>query len=939
MSERRGILAPHVLYVLFFASGIAGLVYEVCWVRQFGNAFGNTVQSASLVAAVFMCGLGLGSWRAGIWADRRLARPGATRALYGAFGGAELAVALLGVVLAVLLPQLGGLSASVSSYTRGSDGWYVLSFGAEAVRFVTAIVLVAPPSALMGATLTLLVRATLARDVTQAGFRIGLLYGVNTAGAALGAFACDALLVPQLGIVRTQLVAVGLDAVVAAGAFVLARAHDGAAPVPVLEPAPEPSATPAPGAARSLQRGAWLALALSGFAALGMEIVWFRFLGATLGAYRYVFSLVLTMILVGICAGAALGGWLQRRYGHALELFVGAQALFATSALVALAAFSPFRGTPYVRAFESIAAVVLVPSVLMGLSFPLVNAHVQDAIGAVGRRTGAMYLANTLGSVAGSLAAGFLFARLLGSQSSFAVFAACAALAPVALVLASPRTPRLRAVSLASAGATVAAIAIWMLLPADFVPRRFVPSLPPPERIVAQREGSDGMVHVLDNGPAGLQLFTNGHPMSGTSLAAQRYMRAFSHLPLLMTEHPQRALVICFGVGSTLHATSLHPSLTRIEVADLSRNVLEHARFFRANNHDVLQDPRVSVFLQDGRQHLRQQAAGSYDLITLEPPPIEFAGVSSLYSREFYELAKSRLAPGGLMTQWLPAYAVPPETGLAMVRAFLEAFPGAVLLSGSGPELILMGAQRGEVVLDLDRVEAALRANPAVAADLKRVALGSLTDLVATFVAGADHLTRATAGVAAVTDDRPQMEYTFGRASELPRGLFGDTADVRRFCPRCFEGDRLDPRVAGLTDQLAVLERVYATESFRRNRPPFSIAADGLDAVIARSDYLRALVTTKHEAPLDARALFARGYMLAQRGDLAGAERDLVAGLAAEPSDIDARYNLAVLYASTNREAAAIAAAEKVLAIQPSHAKARAMLCALRPDACAAPPP
>ncbi len=929
-----------MLYVLFFASGVAGLLYEVCWVRQIGNELGNTVQSASLVAAVFMCGLGLGSWRAGIWADRRMTRPNSTRALFGAFGAAELGVAVLGVLLAIVLPRLGGLSASASSYTRGSDGWYVLSAGGTAFRFALAIVFVAPPSALMGATLTLLVRATLAHDVTQAGFRIGLLYGVNTAGAALGAFACDALLVPRVGIARTQLVAVWLDVAVAIGAVLLMRRQPRSA---ALIEAPS-AATPADADARAkpdVLPAACIALALSGFAALGMEIVWFRFLGATLGAYRYVFSLVLTVILVGICGGSALGGWLQRRYGHALELFVGAQALFATTALIALAAFSPFAGTPYGRSFASIATVVLVPSLFMGLSFPLVNAHVQDTLGSVGRRAGAMYLANTLGSVLGSLAAGFVLARWLGSATSFAVFAACAVLAPVALVATAQRSALLRNVSVVGFGGTLVAIAIWLSLPSDFVVRRFIPSLPPPERILSQRESSDSMVQVLDLGPAGLQLFTNGHPMSGTSLAAQRYMRAFSHLPLLMTESPQRALVICFGVGSTLHATSLHPSLTRIEVADLSRNVLEHAGFFLANNHDVLHDPRVAVFLQDGRQHLRQQPPGSYDLVTLEPPPIEFAGISALYSREFYALAKSRLAPAGLLTQWLPAYAVPPETGLAMVRAFLDVFPGAVLLSGSGPELILMGAKSGEVVLDLDRVDAGLRANPAVAADLKRVALGNLTELVGTFVASADHLAGATAGVAPITDDRPQMEYTFGRRSELPRGLFGGTADVKRFCPRCFDGDAVDPRVTGLPDHLAVLERVYATENFLRNRQPIVIDREGYADAIASSVYLRALLaTTKQPAgPQDARGLFTRGFMLAQRGDLAGAERDLSAGLVLAPDDVDARYNLAVLYASTNREELAVAAAEKVLAVQPTHAKARAMVCALRPASCPPPTP
>lgn len=591
----------------------------------------------------------------------------------------------------------------------------------------------------------------------------------------------------------------------------------------------------------------------------------------------------------------------------------------------------------------------------MGFSFPLVSAHAQTAVSTVGRRTGAMYFANTVGSVAGSLTAGFLLAPRMGSQTTFAILAACAVLAPLPLVAVALSATRrdapeteteadsiddgsrlLRSVTVASIALGAITIASYASLPADHLARRFVPVLPPPDRILATHEGPEGTIHILDNGPDGRLLFTNGHPMSGTSLGSQRYMRAFAHLPLLMMERPERALVICFGVGSTLHSTSLHSSLQRIDLADLSRGVLSHAGYFRDNNHDVLSDPRVSVFVEDGRQHLRAQAPATYDLVTLEPPPIEFAGISALYSREFYEIARSRLAPRGIITQWLPAYAVPPDVGLAMIRAFVDAFPSSVLLSGYGAELILMGSPAPDLVLDLDRVEARLRAEPAVAADLARVRLGSLTDLAATFVAGGEDLRRATGAVPAVTDDRPLMEYTFGRPSELPRAVFGLTGGVRAFCPRCFEGDPAStspaPRVADLPARLAILERLYATARFRKNQQPLAAAialTPEEQAVVQRSDYLAALLGG------DSSARFARGYALAQRGDLVGAEREIKAGLAIAPADADAHYNLAVLYASTGREAEAVAEAERALEhTKGAHARSRAMLCALRKIGC-----
>ena len=128
-------------------------------------------------------------------------------------------------------------------------------------------------------------------------------------------------------------------------------------------------------------------------------------------------------------------------------------------------------------------------------------------------------------------------------------------------------------------------------------------------------------------------------------------MRALVHIPLLSMPSPQRVLVIGFGVGNTTHAATLHPSVQQVDIADLSQHVLEHASYFRETNGGVLEDPRVKVFVNDGRQHLQMQPEGTYDLVTLEPPPIAYAGVGSLYSREFYTLARSRLKPGGYLTQ------------------------------------------------------------------------------------------------------------------------------------------------------------------------------------------------------------------------------------------------------------------------------------------------
>ena len=296
-----------IVYSLFFFSGAAGLIYQVIWVRQFGNVFGNTVHSASLVIAVFMCGLGVGSYLAGIWADRRYASDPSSP--LRAFGYCELTIAGMGILIASILPRLGWLSAAISTYVPGSNGWHFLSTGSHLARYGVAVAMLVPITLLMGATLTLLIRYLVQREsgMATAGWRIGALYGINTAGAAAGAFLTDFALVPAVGLYSTQMVAALCNVVAAMGALRLASGclisgHGEVAAV-ADESAVAGAAAESGGEAGADQPVvvlSGLALLLAGFAAMGMEMVWFRHIAHTVGSFRSVYSLLLTVILIGI---------------------------------------------------------------------------------------------------------------------------------------------------------------------------------------------------------------------------------------------------------------------------------------------------------------------------------------------------------------------------------------------------------------------------------------------------------------------------------------------------------------------------------------------------------------------------------------------------------------------------------------------------------------
>lgn len=902
------------LYVFFFCSGVSGLIYQVVWVRVFGNVFGNTVYSAALVIAVFMLGLGVGSYVVGRWADRRYARN--PESLLRAFGYFELAIGLMGICLSVLLPRLGQVSALISSYSRGPDGWYAVSTASHLFRGGFAIVLLMPVTLLMGGTLTLLIRHLVRKDVAGGSWRIALLYGVNTGGAALGCFLTDFALVPAIGLRGTQLVAVFFNLVAATGALRLAtRAATTIETGPrraVLGDTSQVSVTVPATASPVLATS--LALALSGFAAMGMEILWFRHFTVLLGGFRAVFSLLLTVILVGIGVGSLAGGVLNRRTARPAELLMIAQGLFVAFSLLGLATTgaASVRATVMAQATGGAAIdptaleqmwfnatpILLgvgIPALLMGVGFPLANAITQSTEEAVGRRAGVLYLSNTIAAVIGSLVTGFLLLPILGVQSSATILTVAAALAVFPLYLAAS-TPlhassrRRAAVAPALASSLLVAgvtLGFWLLLPSNYIVTRALVLPSTRHRLLALSEGITEVIAVTDNPDTGRTLLTNGHPMSSTEPLAQRYMRALAHIPLLSMEHPDTVLVIGFGVGNTTHAATLHPTIRRVDVVDLSKHVLAHAGYFRNANADVLRDPRVVVHVNDGRQHLQMRSEPSYDLITLEPPPVVQAGVAALYSKEFYALARARLKPRGYISQWLPVDQVPEATALAMIRAFLEVFPQAVLLSGAQSNLILIGTTDSQIVIDPARLATALSNAPAVRADLERVNLGQLREIVGTFVAAAGTLVEATRESVAVSDDRPIQEYSVRSLLNFGEGAPASVinlSQVGAWCPACFVGGRPVPLVDGLDTYLALLDLAYSatSEAVTRTRG----LGDPGSRVIAGSAYLGATV------PESADLHNLLGTTLAARGNVEQAIAEFREALRLDSDSDAAHWNL-----------------------------------------------
>jgi spermidine synthase len=655
-----------------------------------------------------------------------------------------------------------------------------------------------------------------------------------------------------------------------------------------------------------------------------MEMVWFRHFTLLLGGFRAVFSLLLAVILIGIGVGSLVGGLVHQHTRRPAAWLMFVQSMFVATTLFGLTttdapgfATTVGRLVPLTNASTSrfaLAAMelwlnlvpilleVAVPALLMGFTFPLANAVIQDAEQSVGARAGMLYLSNTAGAVCGSLTAGFLLLPIVGIQNSATILMVASALAigPLYLVVVNASPRRERPLAFAPLGAsiliTAVALVMWTRLPSTFLIARAQMPLTQGERLLALSEGVNEVIAVTEVPDEGRQLMTNGHPMSSTNRMSRRYMRALAHVPLLsLNRPPESILVIGFGVGETLHAATLHPSLKRIDLADLSTGILDHAGYFRETNHDALTDPRVRVYINDGREHLRMQPERTYDVVALEPPPITHAGVGALYSHEFYALARSRLKPGGYISQWLPAYQVSAPTALAMVRAFVNVFPESVLLSGADAELILLGANDRRIEIDPGQVTSKLAAAPAVEADLQRLDMGSAREIIGSFLGAPQTLADATRDIVPVTDDRPLQEYGVQSLLSAVRGgvpaPLVDVARLADWCPRCFAGDARRTTVDGLDEYLALLDRAYKGGAPASESPNPRID-ERTARMVQNSAYLQTVVPGAH-------ALLGRA--LASDGSLDAAATQLHMAVRLDPSDVQARADLAGVLIQTRQ--------------------------------------
>ncbi len=763
------------LLLLFFISGASGLIYEIVWLRKLTLIFGETALAVSTVLACFMAGLGFGSLWFGRWIERR---PG--RAL-AAYVWLELGIGAYGLLSLPLLDAFAPVY--VWAYRHLHAGFYALSL----LRLACAFVVLLPATFLMGGTLPVLCRY-FARRREIVGSLVARLYAANTLGATAGCFAASFFIVGWIGVRATTRTAAGLNLAAALGAWLVARGLRASAE----QPKAGPDEAPADGALeypRWSRRWMLVVIALCGFCGLAYESFWTRLLSHVVGLDVQAFGLMLSSLLLGIGLGSALAPRLPLARANPLPAFIVVELLLAAAAVASVAVFARIGRIHWIIAgvvglgdfwsgvalrFGMCAAMVFIPSVLMGAAFPLA-VRLYAAGGGVGRQVGAAYAANTFGAIAGSLAAGFALMPLLGANWSLIAKGLLSAETGLSLLGSCPSLTRARlGRGVLALAALVVACAVVYAAPAARKPPVYSTKSEKEFRVLWYGEDLAGSVSVLQNrfNPELREVNINGLSVAYTSYDDICVQKLLAHLPVLLHADPRDMLVIGFGSGSTCGSSLLHPVHTTC--VELQPQELITARFFTDLNHDVLkQKDRFSVHIGDGRNYLFMTRK-RFDVIsrdTLTPKESQ-----DLFSVEFYELCRSRLRAGGVFCGFLPTDIVPTAAYFKMlVRSFMAVFPhGSVWYVG--PHCSLLLGTTEPLRIDYQRLGRRMK-RPGVQAELKRIRMDDPAVFLNRLIAAGPAM-KAFAGPGSVaTDDRPlgfaltERMLTFSEGDKLAAEL------------------------------------------------------------------------------------------------------------------------------------------------------------------------
>ncbi len=796
-----------LITAFFFISGATSLALEVAWSKELSYLLGVDIYAATTVITAFMAGLGLGA----LVAARLFRRVRASIRVYGLL---QLTIGACGMLSIPLFRSTQPVLSLLYAQLNYESGFFL------AARFVVVFGLMLLPVTLMGMTLPVVVGASAGGHRRRFASLAGRLYGVNTLGAVTGTLLAGFLLVPRLGLLRTCLLTGMVDFLIGVAVLLVFRRAPAAA-----HAEPTKSRHDAAKASRGTttnSRLSWplVIFTLSGLAALGAEVAWFRILARIIGPSVHAFAIMLVLYLSGIGGGSLAGSWLVRRQADIrlmTGLTLGACAVGILLPLIALNEMplwyaelyrslvsDGFTGRLFLIQAILSAWLILPATIALGMLFPLVarayDQHNKNRALHAENTVGRLYFGNTLGAVSGCLLMGFWALPTLGVKTSLVAAAMLVAGLSAFLLLSGNAKERRHGVRWSGALAA-ALVLILMIAPppdqqllnaglySDMVdPKKSMGrhdrDALPLGRLLMFREGINNSVAVVANkfDDGNLTLHLTGHWVSTTEFHGRLHLRFLGHLPMLFARTPKSVAVIGYGTGITTGTVLLYPQVQKVDVFELEAAVIDATRYFNFINHQPLEDHRTRVFTLDGRSHLTYDNS-SYDVITADPIHPFVAGAANLYSQDFYRVAQRRMNDGGVFCQWIPLAAISEEAFKTILKSMHSVFPHTAIFTFFGEAVVIASRQP----LDRDWEKFTSRfAAPRVRADFESMDILSPYNLKV-FLMGAGHQVDAYLEQTARlnTDDNTWLEH------RIPLDLFNRSTQNLFFeLERYFEEER-----------------------------------------------------------------------------------------------------------------------------------------------------
>ncbi len=806
VSPSRPRLLP-LLLLLFLGSGCAALIYEIIWLQLLQLVIGSSAVSLGLLLGTFMGGMCLGSLALARLVPQRC-HPLRVYAVL------ESLMAVLGVTVLFAMPAVGRLYAPHAGHGLTGILW----------RGGVASICLLPPTFLMGATLPAISRWV---ESTARGMSwLGLFYGGNTAGAVLGCLLAGFYLLRVFDMAVATYVAAAINVTVALSAFVLALftphtppREQGATPAADSRPNADMASPPVSVAGSRL---VCLAIALSGLCALAAEVIWTRLLALMLGATVYAFSIILAVFLAGLGLGSMAGSLLARsrlRPAIALgwcQLLLAAAMTWAAWMLTSSLPYWPINPAlaaahpSYIFQLDLVRCLwaLLPATILWGASFPLALAAVAAGGADPGRLVGKVYAANTVGAIVGALAASLLLIAWLGTQETQRVIIALSAVSGVVLLLFN-YWPRPSGETSNDDSTFGIAKFVSLALVCGLI-GYFVGSIPPvPWKLIAHGrylatygedrtlvymgEGMNASVAVTQTEDGALNFHISGKIEASTIPVDMRLQRMLGHLPAMLHHNPRSILVVGCGAGVTAGSFLTYPEVTNVTICEIEPLIPRKITpYFKKENYDVVNDPRVKIFYDDAR-HFVLTCPDKFDIITSDPIHPWVKGAATLYTRDYFQMCRERLNPGGIVTQWVPLYESDLRTVKSEMATFFDVFPNGTIWdnddSGSGYDTVVLGA-REPLAINLDQLQARWQARPDAVQSLKDVGLGTIFALLTTYGGQASDLKPWLAGAQINTDRNLRLQYLAGLASDLTQaGSISDSfLAYRKFPDNLFVG-------------------------------------------------------------------------------------------------------------------------------------------------------